>query len=481
MSDKATRPRSLRFNALSVLAARLAVPVLNLALVVSVARELGVVEFGRYTLLVTAFLVLERLASLGLPTLLVRDVARVNSSGPAYYGGLVRIGLGGAVVATMGTALLGCVSAGRGLLAPALVVSIGLFASAYALANDALFLALGNAHYSALITSIENALRVLLSLLAVLVFDQGVLGLAVVYTLTRGLGALLGLVVVRRRLGLTSFPYDACLMASMLRSAPEFLVIFALPILLFRMDVVMLGLLAGEYAVGIYAVAIRLVSVCLVVPDSLMTASFAFLSKLSGRETKAEFGALVERTVRWMALLLVPITLAGLVLGPGLLRVLFGDDFAPSGEILRILVWTLLPFGLNRALGDTLVARGHQRTLSRVIIGTLSASTISYLVLIPAFGSAGAAWGLVFSVSVLFVLTAFQATVRLGLTGPGGIALTLTPVAMAMALFALTPGTLNGIAWAVSATVACLCVAPVGYAAVRELQVFRTQRSQEAK
>jgi O-antigen/teichoic acid export membrane protein len=424
--------------------------------------------------------VIERLVSLGLPTLVVREVARVNSAAPSCHLSLVRIGLAGAAVATLGAATLAWVSPDRGLLAPALVISVGLFASAYALANEAVFLALGNAHYGTLVTSIESALRVIASLMAVLVFDQGVLCLVVIHTLARALGALLGTFLVRRRLGLTRPPHDPRLTASMLRSAPEFLVIFALPVLLFRLDVVMLGVLAGDYAVGIYAVAMRVVSVCLIVPDSLMTASFASLSRLSGQDAEPEFQSLVGRTVRWMALVLVPVTLGGLLLGPGLLQLLFGSAFGPAGGILQILVWALLPFALNRAMGDALVARGHQRALSRAIVWTLGASTLVYFMLIPAYGSTGAAWGLVSSVFLLFVLTAFQAVVRLRLTEPDGIAFVLAPVASAMVVFAVIGATNGGLTWTVGAAVVCLCCAPVAYAAARELQLMRTQRSQEA-
>jgi O-antigen/teichoic acid export membrane protein len=470
--------RSLRFNAGSVLAARLLVPALNLALVVSIARRLGAAELGRYTLLVTAFLVIERLTSLGLSTLLVREVARHPAAGPSYRRGLVRIGLGGAVAVTLATSLFTLGSGHQELGPAALVMATGLFASAYALANDAVFLALGHSHLGTLVASVENGLRVFLSLVAVLAFGGGILALAVVFALTRALAAALGTRLVFGRLGLPAVAHEPGCTATMLRAAPEFLVIFALPILLFRMDVVALSVLGGDYAVGIYAAAMRLISVCLVVPDSLMTATFAFLSKFAGQD-EAAARALVGRAVRWMVLLLVPATIGGLLLGPDLLRLLFGAEFAASGGILRVLVFALLPFALNRVLGDTVVAHGHQRELSRAIVATTFVTLPAYAVLVPAHGGTGAAWGFVFSVYILFALTAVECLVRLRLAPAVGVAAALAPVALAMAVVHLAPEAGRGRA-AVEAVAAGLCLAPFASSAARELRRRRATRPAEA-
>jgi O-antigen/teichoic acid export membrane protein len=473
-AQKAGR-RSLPFNAVSVLAGRLAVPALNLALVVSVARELGAAGLGRYTLLVTAYLILERLASLGLPTLVVREVSRSEHAAGAWYRGLVRIGLGGAAVTIVAAAAIASGSPTHELVAPAIVMAVGLVASAYALANDALFLAFRSAHLSTFVAAVENGARVGLSLLAVFLLHQGVLALAVVYVATRALGALLGNVLLRRHLGLTPARHDPALTRSMLRAAPEFLTIFALPILLFRLDVMMLALMTDEYTVGLYAVAARLISVCLIVPDSVMTAGFAFLSSASGSRGERELRELVARTTRWMVLLLVPLTLAVLLVGPVALRMLFGDEYLPSGDILRILAWSLLPFALNRLLGDTLVARGRQRAVAQMIVVTLVASVFFYTVLIAALGPHGAAWALVLTALFLFALTARLTALQLSVAQTEGAALALAPVAMAMTVFALGSGARAGLAW----LIAILCVAAMGHAAVGELRLVRAHRSPE--
>jgi O-antigen/teichoic acid export membrane protein len=477
MNSAAVSFRSLRSNAMSLIGAKLVVPVLNLALVVTIARHLGVEELGKYTLLVTAFLLLENLKSFGLPTLLVRDVAREQRRAGDYYRGLVLIGLAGATICVVATGVAARFSLSAALVAPALVMSLGLYPSAYALANDSVCLALGNAQYITAITTAENAARLAISLASVLIFGQGVLALMVVYSLTRLGAAIAGYFVVRRNLRISGGAVDLGLARTMMKSAPEFMTIFAFPILLFRMDVVLLGVLAGDYAVGIYAVAIRLISVCLIIPDSIMSASFAFFSRASGPSGEQEFYFLVQRTIRWMALLLFPVTVGGLLLGPLTIRLLFGVRFDPSMGALKILVWTLVPFAVNRAMGDALVARGYQRTVAKLIGITLLFSVPFYVLAIRAYGVNGAAWGLVVSVGLLCGLTALQAVLRVQIADRRVVASVLVPLVAAVAFFIFTNGST---ALVPSVAISALCIVTICIAGLREAKILRENRSMAA-
>lgn len=416
-------------NAVSMLGARLAVPLLNVALVVSVARVLGVSQLGQYTLLTTLFLLWENLKALGLPTLMVREIARDGDSGLVYYRGLVRIGLGGASVGIAAAVAIFWMAGRSSLLLPALVLSLGLLPSAYVLANDALFLALGQARHSVKIAFVENSVRLAASLLAVLVFRRGILSLCVAYAVTRALAALAGAFVIRRNLGLTLPPSTPTVIWTMLRRAPAFVVIFAFPIVLFRMDVVLLGNLKDDYEVGLYSAAIRLIAVCLLIPDSLMTATFSALSNLSGSATLVEFRELVRRALHWVTLLLLPIAIVGFFAAPVIVRLVYGPNFSSAIPIFQVLVWGLVPFGINRVLGDSLVAQGKQSTVASIVLCALLLSSGIYVLLIRRNGAIGTAWGFVLSIFLMCLLTiVWSVRVKgLGLADLFTVSLSLTP------------------------------------------------------
>jgi O-antigen/teichoic acid export membrane protein len=127
---------SLRANALHVLVAQASVPLLSVALVISIARVLGVAEFGRYTELVTWFVLLETLKSLGLPALMVREVARNREDALAYYTSTVRIGLIGAIPAIAILLVLARATDDVRGLAPAACICFGLLPSRYSSHSD---------------------------------------------------------------------------------------------------------------------------------------------------------------------------------------------------------------------------------------------------------------------------------------------------------------------------------------------------------
>jgi O-antigen/teichoic acid export membrane protein len=422
------RRESLGVNAIAVTTARLLVPVLNLALVVSIARLDGISVLGRYTVLVTLFAILENLKSLGLTSLLVRDLAAKGTDSLAQYASLVRIGLWGAVLCVPAMTVV----AWRGTrfdlseAAVAAVLGLGLFPSAYALANDALFLALGRASLSTAIALGENLLRLIAALLVVHIFHGGMLWLIVAYVATRSLAALAGGLLLRRHLQLRPPAVCAKVTRAMIRQAPEFLSIFVAPILLFKMDVVLLALLRGDHAVGVYSAAMRLISVCLILPDGFMTASFASLSLLAHARDRHPFQDLINGTMNMLGSSLALLAACIAMFGGMVLRLLYGTRFDAAVPVLQLLGWALIPFAINRALGDALVARGKQRELACLVLISTIVSVIFYSVLITRFSYMGAAWA--FNLSILFFasLSVWYACTKSGVAGLGAPLRTLT-------------------------------------------------------
>lgn len=416
-------------NALSVVLARLLVPVLNIALVVVIARAGGAASLGAYTLIVTTYQLCENLKSLGLTTLLVREVSKDSSLAMRYHGVLLRIGYWGSLWTG---ALLAAVMLSSNPFSPELLLStavmcLGLLPSAQVLANDAVFLALGRARLSLHIALLENFVRLAASLLGLLLFHCSIFYLAAIYAITRGLAAVAG-VVARRQLQLGPSLFDPVLNREALRSAPSFLSVFIAPLILFRMDVLFLGVLAGAQETGVYSAALRLITVALIVPDGIMSAVFSHFSNLAGGGDATA----LRQWVQMMLGLMVGVMTAGAAVmyfaAPSVLPFLFGKKFLPSVPVLQILIWMPVFFTGARVLGDSLVACGKQSTVAAVVWSALAASALLYSILIPRFRAEGAAWAFLLSSIVLFFLSAVPATVELQL--PGALArIQLTGVA----------------------------------------------------
>jgi len=126
-----------------------------------------------------------------------------------------------------------------------------------------------------------------------------------------------------------------------------------------RIDVVLLSVLAGNFAAGIYAVPYRALGALQILPFGLKT---SILPSISGDAVATEGDKqLCSRILSVMYLLALFPVLALTLLANPLIIVLFGKDYSPSVPVLRIRVWAVIPMFLNYGLNTFLLARSKER------------------------------------------------------------------------------------------------------------------------
>jgi O-antigen/teichoic acid export membrane protein len=116
-----------------------------------------------------------------------------------------------------------------------------------------------------------------------------------------------------------------------------------------------------------------------------------------------DFKRFCTKSLRYILLITVPIALGTTALAGRLVSLLFGPQFADTGPVLVLLIWTLIPYGGMLVFASFLISSNNQHVDLRInAIGIITA-VVSCLLLIPTFGAKGAA------VAVLFSMTLFLA------------------------------------------------------------------------
>ncbi len=89
-------------------------------------------------------------------------------------------------------------------------------------------------------------------------------------------------------------------------------------------------------------------------------------------------------------------TLALIIAAPTVVRVLFGREFGPTAELLRILSFTL-PLGMSAMTLAVmwLVPRQQDRAITRLVLVAGPLNIVLLLSLVPPLGIVAAAWTLV--------------------------------------------------------------------------------------
>ncbi len=157
-----------------------------------------------------------------------------------------------------------------------------------------------------------------------------------------------------------------------------------------RLDILMIGVLLGVREVALYAVASRVAGLLVFGRKSVNAWAAPRIAGLHAAGRAGELAVLVRQAARGIALASLPIAAAVAIAGPRVLAV-FGPEFAAAWPPLLILTAGYCLAALLGPASFLLSMTGGERTVVRVSACVLLVSGALYLVLIPAWGLAGAA------------------------------------------------------------------------------------------
>jgi O-antigen/teichoic acid export membrane protein len=364
-------------------AATLYAAAVSVGLTFVLGRALGPAGFGQYSYILTLASLYAILQDGGFSTLLFRETAKAALRIDARRPNLMGMALGHLGVATaLGLCLMPLFAAEERLSLGAAVLYYALF-TASALVSAQLK---GRNNFSAealwrAITRTATALAAGAALLmpspgpaAVFLGLLAGQALALVTPFARPLA-------VRPRLAPSREIYAPC---------AAFLCISAATTIYFRCDIILLRQLTPDpAAVGNYAAAYRLIEGVVMLATPLAHIFFRRLRVSLGDAAafKRSFGVMLLVMVGLSA----AATVGGLVLGPFILTLAFGDKYV---DAVPLLSWLLasLPFILpNYVLTQALVALGRERYYAGVTIVAALLNISLNLLLIPHMAAKGAA------------------------------------------------------------------------------------------
>jgi O-antigen/teichoic acid export membrane protein len=387
--------RTIAKNSLVLFAARVLAPVLSFVLLVAVARTLNVVGVGHYRVAIIMALVFQAAASAGLATLLTREGSKnAHQLGPYFSTGSATVvafsAVLGAAMALMGRAL----GYPRELVSLIDILAVSLVPAGVVAVSESLFIAAQRAEYVALVSALENTVKLAASL-AALKLGAGLPGVGAVIVATR-VGAMLAhITLIMRALGVRPSLPDSRLAVSFLGPLLPFTGMQLLVTLYFQLDVVLLSKLASAREVGLYAAASGIYQFLLVLPSSCLAAIFPVLSRLAANGEG--LASTCRQANRYLLLLLVPVCGVVGINSAFFVRLLFGAAFQQATPALAIIVWAGIVFASNGVLGYALQSADQEKAAFWVVVLGVALSAALNLALIPVMGARGAAAAAVLS------------------------------------------------------------------------------------
>ncbi|MBU0614002.1 flippase [Patescibacteria group bacterium] len=165
-------------------------------------------------------------------------------------------------------------------------------------------------------------------------------------------------------------------------------------------DSIILSIVEGESAVGIYAVAYKLTYAFQFLPLAFVAALYPTMSAQSNDEK-----ALKETLLNafwYMGLMVFPIVFGIWALAPEIIHMFYGIEFAESALTLQILIFVLLFIFLDFPIGSLLNATDRQKQKTGIMGLTMVVNIVSNFIFIPIYGPTGAAIAGLLSFTFMF-------------------------------------------------------------------------------
>jgi O-antigen/teichoic acid export membrane protein len=209
----------------------------------------------------------------------------------------------------------------------------------------------------------------------------------------------------------------------------------------YRLDAILLSLLAPAKDVGIYMVAYRFVDQAFLLPGVFIAAIFPTLTRYVHTDD-ARRDPLVSRVVQVLSLGAVAVAVAVFTLAAPLVSVIAGEEFSAAVQPARILAASLVFIFVSPIFYNLLIAMDRQRDLMAIGVGALLINLTLNLVLIPRYSYNGAAVATILSEGLAFAGTFGRARWIAGVTLDGSfIWRVLGAAAVAIGVIAITIGT----------------------------------------
>jgi O-antigen/teichoic acid export membrane protein len=168
-------------------------------------------------------------------------------------------------------------------------------------------------------------------------------------------------------------------------------------------DVLILGYFVSSSLVGIYVVAWNISHLLITFSGSLITTLFPKMSSISAEKNEQAVSDLVEKSLGFAGLFLIPGLFGGILLSEQILLI-YGSEFQQGSQILSILIVSNLLMGYQNQLTRTLSAVDRPELSFWVNFGFIISNVILNIFLISSYGWIGAAIATTVSVGLSLVL-----------------------------------------------------------------------------
>lgn len=357
------------------------------------AQNLGVSDFGIYTVALTYFSLAATLADFGFNRFLIREIARdeYKASELLFSTTLLRLTVASVFFALFAV-LLYVFDADKFRVYISILAILAILPQSIALSFDAVFVATKRLQYSAFSLV---CLSIITALLGVTFVYKGIFGIILALIIGQIIYVgILYLLLKSQNIQISRKSNFKVLKEVLIGSMPYGL-LGVLGFMYFKVDTLMLTYMKGNYDTGIYGVAYKFLEGIIFVPSAVGTALFPVMAQLQQHTniaTKHEVYALYLKGIRAMLIISIPFFLLFMLVLPVVITT-FLPQYQQSLTVLKVLAFTIPWMFMGVPQSALLLSSDKNiRLILLISVFNLLLNVVGNLIFIPAYSFNGAAW-----------------------------------------------------------------------------------------
>lgn len=172
-------------------------------------------------------------------------------------------------------------------------------------------------------------------------------------------------------------------------------------------DTTILGLMKGNYAVGVYSISVKIYQMAEGILSALLTVTIPRLSMLFGKKRISEYYTVLSKIINCLSLLVIPTTVGLIMLSKEIIIIIAGSKYLVSVSSLRIIGCSILFSIFSWIFSDcVLIPSKHEMKVLQNTVITAVINILLNLILIPIFSYNGTALSTVIAELMVMILNA---------------------------------------------------------------------------
>ncbi len=369
-------------------------------------RYLSLEDFGILSFALSFAGILVIFTDIGLSSLMTREIARDKSIVKEYTNNIILLKII-LVIATIifSVLLIYFLNYDKQTIEVVLLIVLSFIFNSFTLMFYSIFQAYESMEYQSL-GQVLNSIVLFAGIMLAIYFQLNLLDFAMVYFITGVILTLYTIIIYRNMFSFPKISFNREFSKKLIKEALPLSVAMIFFTITYRVDAVMLAIMAGNISVGLYTASYRLMEILTFIPMVFTAAIYPVASNyyVSSHDS---LKIVYKKSFEYLTMLSIPIVILVALLADQIILWIYGSQYTGSIIALQILILSIPFIFLTYVYSALMVSINKQKLLLKIVIISMILNISLNLIFIPLYGFVASAFITVLSELSDFALMFF--------------------------------------------------------------------------